>query len=415
MRSHYKRIGDYVTQIKLKNVDNSITSLKGININKHFMPSVANINGTDLSKYRVVKKNQFAFNPMHVGRDEVLPISMLEDEEPIIVSPAYVVFEVKDEEELLPAYLMMWCRRSEFDRNAWFMTDNSVRGGFSWVDFCNLEIPILDLKEQQKIVAEYLTVSEQITFNKRVIEKVESVANSLFKQWFVDFNFPISQELACSIGRLELVGKPYRASGGAMDQGSPTGWEMKTIKSYSSVTSGFAFKSAWWRERGAPVIKIGSFHDNTVNYETLDYVEPERILGKDKFACRSGDIVIAMTGFTMGKIGLVPALYNEYHLNQRVGKFELGESPIDRAAYLYCFLQSDDFKRQMAGIGGDSRQANVSADEIENFNMQMPDTIVLERFNSLMKPCLKLIMLKVLKNHNLKSLSEVILQKMSKA
>jgi type I restriction enzyme S subunit len=79
MRSHYKRIGDYVTQIKLKNTDSAISALKGININKHFMPSVANIIGTDLSKYRVVKKNQFAFNPMHVGRDEVLPISMLDD------------------------------------------------------------------------------------------------------------------------------------------------------------------------------------------------------------------------------------------------------------------------------------------------------------------------------------------------
>ncbi|BBL87860.1 hypothetical protein VroAM7_05130 [Vibrio rotiferianus] len=214
MRSHYKRIGDYVTQIKLKNTDDSISSLKGININKHFMPSVANINGTDLSKYRVVKKNQFAFNPMHVGRDEVLPISMLEDDEPIIVSPAYVVFEVKDEEKLLPAYLMMWCRRSEFDRNAWFMTDNSVRGGFSWADFCDMELPVPSIAKQREIVREYNVVNDRIALNEQLTQKLEDTAQTIYKQWFVDFEFPISKEYAESIGKPELEGKPYKSSGG---------------------------------------------------------------------------------------------------------------------------------------------------------------------------------------------------------
>lgn len=183
MRSHYKRIGDYVTLVKLKNSDGAISSLKGININKHFMPSVANVNGTDLSTYRVVKKNQFAFNPMHVGRDEVLPISMFEDDEPIIVSPAYVVFEVKDEEELLPAYLMMWCRRSEFDRNAWFMTDNSVRGGFSWADFCDMELPVPSIEKQREIVREYNVVNDRIALNEQLTQKLEDTA----LKWFTEF------------------------------------------------------------------------------------------------------------------------------------------------------------------------------------------------------------------------------------
>ncbi|HBC3436849.1 restriction endonuclease subunit S [Vibrio parahaemolyticus] len=217
MKSHYKRIGDYVTQIKLKNTDGSISSLKGININKHFMRSVANVNGTDLSKYRVVKKNQFAFNPMHVGRDEVLPISMLEDDEPIIVSPAYVVFEVKDEEELLPAYLMMWCRRSDFDRNAWFMTDNSVRGGFSWADFCDMKLPVPSIEKQREIVREYNVVNDRIALNEQLTQKLEDTAQAIYKQWFVDFEFPISREYAESIGKPELEGKPYKSSGGEME------------------------------------------------------------------------------------------------------------------------------------------------------------------------------------------------------
>lgn len=216
MTSHYKRIGDYVTQIKTKNTNGTISSLKGININKHFMPSVANVNGTDLSTYRVVKKNQFAFNPMHVGRDEVLPIALLEDDEPVIVSPAYIVFEVNDEQELLPAYLMMWCSRSEFDRNAWFMTDNSVRGGFSWDDFCELKLPIPSIEKQREIVREYNVVNDRIALNEQLIQKLEDTAQAIYKQWFVDFEFPISKEHAESIGKPELEGQPYKSSSGEM-------------------------------------------------------------------------------------------------------------------------------------------------------------------------------------------------------
>jgi type I restriction enzyme S subunit len=244
MRSHYKRIGDYVTKIKLKNTDDSISDLKGININKLFMPSVANINGTDLSKYRVVKKNQFAFNPMHVGRDEVLPISMLESNSPIIVSPAYVVFEVKSEEELLPEYLMMWCRRSEFDRNAWFMTDNSVRGGFSWTDFCEMELPVPTIEKQREVVREYNIVNDRIVLNEQLTQKLEDTAQTIYKQWFVYFEFPMTKEYAESIGKPELEGKSYKSSGGEMgyceelDQNIPLNWEYGKVQDYITINYG---------------------------------------------------------------------------------------------------------------------------------------------------------------------------------
>ncbi|HIB8925577.1 restriction endonuclease subunit S [Proteus vulgaris] len=244
MRSHYKRIGDYVTLVKLKNTDGAISSLKGININKHFMPSVANVNGTDLSTYRVVKKNQFAFNPMHVGRDEILPISMLEDDESIIVSPAYVVFEVKDEKELLPAYLMMWCRRSELDRNAWFMTDNSVRGGFSWADFCDMKLPVPSIEKQHEIVREYNVVKDRISLNEQLTQKLEEMAKDLYKQWFVDFEFPISKEYAQLIGKPELEGKPYKSSGGemvyskALEKEIPSNWQQGTLEQLVQFSNG---------------------------------------------------------------------------------------------------------------------------------------------------------------------------------
>lgn len=222
-----------------------VENLQGININKQFMPSVANTVGVDLSKYKVVSKCQFAFNPMHVGRDEMLPISMLDKDDPVIVSPAYVVFEIKDHDELDPEYLMMWCRRPEFDRNAWFTTDSSVRGGFSWSDFCDMELPVPSIEKQREIVREYNTIVNSIQLNEKMNQKLEETAQAIYKHWFVDFEFPISAEYAASIGKPELKGKPYKSSGGEMafcaelDQEIPKNWRSGTLEDLLVLQRGF--------------------------------------------------------------------------------------------------------------------------------------------------------------------------------
>lgn len=136
----YRRLGDYIREVSVKNVDLTVTSLMGINIEKYFMPSVANVIGTDLSTYKVVANGQFACNLMHVGRDEKIPVA-LNKGEAIIVSPAYFVFEV-DNDEILPEYLELVLRRPEFDRNAWFHTDGDVRGGMDKNGMRDLTIPV---------------------------------------------------------------------------------------------------------------------------------------------------------------------------------------------------------------------------------------------------------------------------------
>ncbi|MDD3772040.1 MAG: restriction endonuclease subunit S [Weeksellaceae bacterium] len=171
-KENYKRIGDCIKLVRIKNSDLKTKTLLGINIDKYFMPSVANIVGTDLTNYRIVQKEQFACNRMHVGRDYRIPISMSNIDEPFIVSPAYDVFEVKDKSVLLPEYLMMWFLRKEFDRNAWFYTDADVRGGLSWEDFCNMQLPVPSIETQRKIVAEYRTVEDRISLNNKLIQKL---------------------------------------------------------------------------------------------------------------------------------------------------------------------------------------------------------------------------------------------------
>lgn len=151
----YKKIGDYIQVVSNKNKDLEVTNLLGVNIFKNFMPSVANQSGLDLSKYKIISKGQFATNLMHVNRDEVLPVALYTDDEPALVSPAYKTFEVIDENELLPEYLMIEFQRPEFDRKAWTYCDSSVRGGLDWDRLCEIEIPIPDIDEQRKYVNLY--------------------------------------------------------------------------------------------------------------------------------------------------------------------------------------------------------------------------------------------------------------------
>ncbi|MDE1309448.1 restriction endonuclease subunit S [Vibrio aestuarianus] len=426
MRSHYKRIGDYVTLVKLKNSDGSISSLKGININKHFMPSVANINGTDLSKYRVVKKNQFAFNPMHVGRDEVLPISMLEDDEPIIVSPAYVVFEVKDEEELLPAYLMMWCRRSEFDRNAWFMTDNSVRGGFSWADFCDMKLPIPSIEKQREIVREYNVVNDRIALNEQLTQKLEDTAQAIYKQWFVDFEFPISKEYAESIGKPELEGKPYKSSGGEMEfsplleREIPEKWSPMTLGDVLDIKHGFAFKGDYFTDDDTGEILLTPGNIKIGGGVKLDKVRFYSGDVPQDYVFEAGDIMVTMTDLskasdTLGFPAIIPQLkgYNLLH-NQRLGKVEL-KSEFEYKEYIYQVLCSIEYRNEIVGGATGTTVKHTSPTKIMLFKFaKSPDKRIYSEYCRAVTPIETLKESLALEIIELKKISGLLLTKISK-
>ena len=151
----FKRLGDYIQLVDNRNKDLAVTNLLGINITKNFMPSVANVSGTDLSKYKIIQKGQFAYSAMQVGRDETIRLALYTNDEPAIISPAYLVIESKDETELIPEYMMMWFQRPESDRYGWFISDSSVRASLEWERFSDIEIPIPNIDEQKKYVALY--------------------------------------------------------------------------------------------------------------------------------------------------------------------------------------------------------------------------------------------------------------------
>lgn len=186
MELTFEPLGKYVRLVDERNTNMVTESVLGINIDKYFMPSVANVIGTDLGNYKLLRKGRFACNPMHVGRDGRLPVARYTEEVPAIVSPAYFMFEIIDENEIEPEYLMLCFRRPDFDRMCWFRTDASVRGGITWEDVCALTIPVPPLPEQQKIVWDYQVITERIGLLQKMNNNLEMQSKELFSQLMDD-------------------------------------------------------------------------------------------------------------------------------------------------------------------------------------------------------------------------------------
>lgn len=184
MKSNFDILGNHIRLIDIRNRESITDRVLGINIDKFFMPSVANVIGTDLSKYKLITKGKFACNPMHVGRDERLPVALYDEEEPAIVSPAYFMFEVIDNSILNEDYLMMWFLRPEFDRICWLHTDGSVRGGITWDDICRLELPIPPIEKQLEIVNSYKAITERIVLKQKINDNLEATLAALYKEFF---------------------------------------------------------------------------------------------------------------------------------------------------------------------------------------------------------------------------------------
>lgn len=185
MKDH-KRLGDYIRTVDVRNRELSVTTLLGVSISKEFIPSIANTIGTDMSTYKIVHKGQFAYGPVTSRNGDKVSIALLDNEDNAIISQAYTVFEVKDVNELLPEYLMMWFRRPEFDRYARFHSHGSAREIFDWEEMCEVKLPIPPIERQREIVAEYETLSRRIAINKQLITKLEATAQTLYRKMFVD-------------------------------------------------------------------------------------------------------------------------------------------------------------------------------------------------------------------------------------
>lgn len=179
-KSTKKAVGDILQEVDVRNVDRKISDVQGINITKQFMPSVANTNGVDLSKYKLVTKGQFAFSGMQTGRDECIRIALLDKEDPIIISPAYSVLQTKND-DVLAEYVMMWFSRKEVDRLGWFMSDASIRTNLDMDRFYEIEIPVPDLEVQKAIVDIYNAYNSRRDINEKLKAQIKDICPILIK------------------------------------------------------------------------------------------------------------------------------------------------------------------------------------------------------------------------------------------
>ena len=186
MRNNYKPIGNYIQPIDERNNSLRDLPLVGLSISKEFIPSIANTIGTDMTSYRVIRKNQFAYSGVTSRNSDKITIALFTDYDEALISQAYTPFSVIDENKLNSEYLMMWFRRPEFDRYARFKSHGSAREIFDWEELCETLIPVPSISTQRAIVAEYNTLQNRIDNNQKIIQKLEETAQAVYKEWFVE-------------------------------------------------------------------------------------------------------------------------------------------------------------------------------------------------------------------------------------
>lgn len=411
MKLDYRRIGDFIRKVNVRNTELNVTKLMGINIDKFFMPSVANTVGTDMSKYRIVKKGQFACNRMHVGRDERLPVALLKEDD-IIVSPAYDVFEIIDQEVLNPDYLMMWFLREEFDRNAWFYTDADVRGGLNWEDFCNISIPVPSIIKQKEIVEEIRVFENRLNLNESLILKLQNTVQAIYKQWFIDFDFPDGR------------GNPYQSSGGKMhfngdlDKEIPQGWKVVPLKSVcTKIGSGSTPRGGKesYHNEGISLIRSQNVYDFVFSHEDIAFINENQAKKLQNVKVEENDILLNITGVSVARCCKVPKFILPARVNQHVMIIR-PDNNYNLTHYLLSLLCYSDNKSKLLGISqsGSTREA-ITKSEIEDFNILLPPNDILKAFDERLRTVIDLVEIKILENEKLRNISKLFLSKLATA
>ncbi len=355
MKSNYDILGNHIRLIDTRNRESITDRVLGINIDKFFMPSVANVIGTDLSKYKLITKGKFACNPMHVGRDERLPVALYDEEEPAIVSPAYFMFEVVDNSILNEDYLMMWFRRPEFDRICWLHTDGSVRGGITWDDICRLELPIPPIEKQLEIVNSYKAITERIVLKQKINDNLEETAQSLFQEQFAAF-----------YNENEL----------------PDGYSIATLDSLCSIKGGKRLPADGElldTPTAHPYIRVRDLGSNRYVCLTnqFQYIDEETHSAISRYIVNTNDIVISIVG-TIGLIGKIHTSLNNANLTENCVK--LANIHTVTPDYLYYTLCYKKQIKEIELLTVGAVQSKLPMYNIQSMKILVPPTEVIENF-----------------------------------
>ena len=329
----YKRLGDYIREVNVRNRDEKVTNLQGVSISKMFIPSIANTIGTDMSTYKIVEKGQFAYGPVTSRNGDKVSIALLDGYDDAIISQAYTVFEVVDHKQLLPEYLMMWFRRPEFDRYARFHSHGSAREIFDWDELCNVMVPLPSIEHQREIVEEYETLTNRIRLNNQMIQHLEDTAQALYRKTFVD-----------DIDKENL----------------PEGWRMGTLGEIANIKAG------------------GDKPNDFSELKTEKYNVPVYANGIDNkgiFGFTTKPIIItkSITISARGTIGYCFLRKQPYVPIVRLIVVILHNEDVTQ--YLYYYLKNSNIK------GSGSVQSQLTVPDMESRSIVIPPTQLILEFN----------------------------------
>ncbi|WP_305810930.1 restriction endonuclease subunit S [Photobacterium leiognathi] len=375
MRSNYKKLGQFIKEVSVKNKDLSVELLLGVSITKQFIPSIANTIGTDMSKYKVVEHHQFAYGPVTSRNGDKISVALL-SEEKCIVSSSYTVFEIVDTELLDSEYLMMWFKRSEFDRYARFMSHGSVRELFGWEEMCDVELPVPSIEKQREIVREYNVVNDRILLNEQLMNRLEKSTFALFEEFF-----PIhGHDIETDHTTLEQL-VSFNPKHTIKKNSATTYVEMANVAENSMTISN-------------PIVRPFTAGSKFKNNDTLlARITPCLENGKTAFINILGEDEIAY-GST------------EFIVMRSKGEI----SPF----WIYCLAKNENFRSYaISSMVGSSGRQRVHSDYLKEYRIDTNGLEAMSDFHRLAAPMFKYIANKHQENHKLQKLRELLLQKVA--
>ena len=381
-KTDYKRLGDYIREVDVRNRDLKVTKLLGVSISKEFIPSIANTIGTDMSTYKIVTPNQFAYGPVTSRNGDKVSIALLSGNDMAIISQAYTVFKVIDDNKLLPEYLMMWFRRPEFDRYARFHSHGSAREIFDWDEMCDVILPIPTIERQREIVSEYETLSRRIDLNNKMISRLEEIAQTLYRKMFV---------------------------AGIDKENLPDGWRMGYIKDFGTVITGKTPSTLDENNFGEYMqfVTIPDMHNNLFIHKTermLSYKGANTQLNK---TLPINTICVSCIGTS----GLVSINTQICQTNQQINSIVINS--YDNLYYLYLALKDLQNIIREFGMGG-AVLNNLNKKDFEHLKILVPQKDIIISFQSKVYHLFELIKSKSKQQIFLNELRSILLARMWK-
>ena len=388
MKSNYKPIGELVERIDERNRDGSITTLIGVSIDKKFIPSVANVIGTDLTSYKVIRKYDFAVSLMQVSRDEKIPVACQKEYDAAIMSPAYPIFRVKDENVILPEYLEMWFMRSEFDREASFVAVGGVRGSMPWEEFAKLQLPVPDIEVQKEIVSSYRAITDRIALKKQINDNLEATAQAIFQEEFASY-----------YGVDEL----------------PDGYSIVPLESLCTVKGGKRLPADCElldTPTDHPYIRVRDVGSSRYVCLTdqFQYIDEETHYAISRYIVNTGDIVISIVG-TIGLLGKVHSSLDKANLTENCVKLaDIHKVTSDYLYYTLCYKKQIK-EIELLTVG--AVQAKLPMYNIQSMKILVPPTKIIEDFQRKMDILNEQIEANTVEVQKLFDLQSVLLAKLS--